>query len=185
MHTYDINEVPMQKIAEDNDSQANIINEVHILDINNDVLLHNHILYYANKINNMRKCISNNQKNIAYTLSNIYHDHIDIQFNKLKEINVKLNLLLNSTCKTIFNKKVGKEQIILDTKTSINIRKYTPIIDNKRACILEIDDYLSNNIENLRNNIKNKNYNKVLCNANINTQPYFKINKYNVYAQQK
>ena len=110
----------------------------------------------------MHKCISNNQKNIAYTLSNIYHDGIDTQFNKLKEVNVKLNSLLNSTYKTIFNKKVAKEQIILDTKNSINIRKYTPIFDNKRVCILEIDEYLSNNIDNLRNNIKNKKYNEVL-----------------------
>ena len=85
---------------------------MHISAINNDVLLHNHILYYTNKINNMHKCVSNNQKNIAYTLSNIYHDNIDTQFNKLKEVNVKLNLLLNSTYKTIFNKKVAKEQII-------------------------------------------------------------------------
>ena len=152
----------MQKNAEDNDSYVNIINEVHIRDINNDVLLHNHILYHANKINNMHKCISNNQKNIAYTLSNIYHDGIDTQFNKLKEVNVKLNSLLNSTYKTIFNKKVAKEQIILDTKNSINIRKYAPIFDNKRVCILEIDEYLSNNIDNLRNNIKNKKYNEVL-----------------------
>ena len=87
----------------------------------------------------MHKCISNNQKNIASTLSNIYHDDIDTQFNKLREVNDKLNSLLNSTSKIIFNKKLVKEQIILDAKVSINIRKYTPIIDNKRVCILEID----------------------------------------------
>ena len=163
MHTNDIKEVPMQKNAEDNDSYVNIINEVHIRDINNDVLLHNHILYHANKINNMHTCISNNQKNVAYTLSNIYHDDIDTQFNKLKEVNVKLNSLLYSTYKTIFNRKVAKEQIIVDAKTSINIRKYTLIIDNKSACILEIGEYFCNNIDNLRNNIKNKKYNKVLA----------------------
>ena len=136
---------------------------MHIRDTNNnDVLLHDHILYHASKINNMHKCISNNQKNIASTLSNIYHDDIDTQFNKLREVNDKLNSLLNSTSKIIFNKKLVKEQIILDAKVSINIRKYTPIIDNKRVCILEIDEYLSNNIDNLRNNIKNKKYNEVL-----------------------
>ena len=135
---------------------------MHIRDIINDVLLHNHILCQANKINNVHTCISNNQKTVAYTLSNIYHDDIDTQFNKLKEVNVKLNSLLNSTYKTMFNKKVAKEQIILDAKTSINIRKYTLIIDNKSACILEIDEYLSNNIDNLRNNIKNKKYNEIL-----------------------
>ena len=156
------NNVHIQKSAGHKDSSANIINEVHIRDINNDVLLHNHILYHASKINNMHKCINNNQKNIASTLSNIYHDDIDTQFNKLREVNDKLNSLLNSTSKIIFNKKLVKEQIILDAKVSINIRKYTPIIDNKRVCILEIDEYLSNNIDNLRNNIKNKKYNEVL-----------------------
>ena len=110
----------------------------------------------------MHKCISNNQKNIASALSNIYHDDIDTHFNKLREVNDKLNSLLNSTSKIIFNQKLVKEQIILDAKVSINIRKYTPIIDNKRVCILEIDEYLSNNIDNLRNNIKNKKYNEVL-----------------------
>ena len=156
------NNMHIQKSAGHKDSSANIINEVHIRDINNDVLLHNHILYHASKINNMHKCINNNQKNIASTLSNIYHDDIDTQFNKLREVNDKLNSLLNSTSKIIFNKKLVKEQIILDAKVSINIRKYTPIIDNKRVCILEIDEYLSNNIDNLRNNIKNKKYNEVL-----------------------
>ena len=156
------NNVHIQKSAAHKDSSANIINEVHIRDINNDVLLHNHILYHASKINNMHKCINNNQKNIASTLSNIYYDDIDTQFNKLKEVNEKLNSLLNSTSKIIFNKKLVKEQIILDAKVSINIRKYTPIIDNKRAYILEIDVYLSKNIDNFHNNVKNKKYHEVL-----------------------
>ena len=141
------NNMHIQKSAGHKDSSANIINEVHIRDINNDVLLHNHILYHASKINNMHKCISNKQKNIASTLSAIYHDDIDTQSNKLKEVNDKLNLILNSTYKIIFNKKVVKEQIILDAKASISIRKYTPIIDNKCVCISEIEEYLSINID--------------------------------------
>ena len=104
----------MQERAGHKDSSANIINEVHTHDINNDVLLHNHILYHASKINKMHKCISNNQKNIVSTLSTIYYDDIDTQFNKLKEVNVKLNSLLSSICKTIFYKNVRKEEIILD-----------------------------------------------------------------------
>ena len=91
------NNMHIQKSAGRKDSSANIINEAHIRDINNDALLHNHILYHASKINNMHKCISNNQKNVASTLSAIYHDDIDTQFNKLKEVNDKLNLILNST----------------------------------------------------------------------------------------
>ena len=78
------------------------------------------------------------------------------------EVNDQLNSLPNSTCKIIFNNKLVNEQIILDAKISINIRKYAPIIDNKRVWILEIDEYLSNNIDNLHNNIKNKKYNEVL-----------------------
>ena len=96
------NNVHMQKRAGHKDSSANTINEVHTRDINNDVLLHNHILYHASKINKMHKCISNNQKIIVSTLSTIYYDDIDT--NKLKEVNVKLNSLLSSICKTIFNK---------------------------------------------------------------------------------
>ena len=141
------NNMHIQKSAGHKDSSANIINEVHIRDINSDALLHNHILYHASKINNMYKCINNSQKNIASTLSNIYHDDIDTQFNKLREVNDQLNSLLNSTSKIIFNKKLVKEQIILDAKVSINIRKYTPIIDNKRVCISEIEEYLSINID--------------------------------------
>ena len=56
------NNMHTQKPAGHKDSSANIINEVHICDINNDILLHNHILYRASKINNMHKCINNNQK---------------------------------------------------------------------------------------------------------------------------
>ena len=85
------NNVHVQKRVGHKDSSANIINEVHIRNINNDVLLHNQILYHASKINNMHKCINNNQKNIASTLSNICHDDIATQFNKLREVNDKLN----------------------------------------------------------------------------------------------
>ena len=66
-----------QKNAGHKDSSANFIIEVHTRDINSDVLLHNHILYHANKINNMHKCISNNHADIASTLNNIYCDDID------------------------------------------------------------------------------------------------------------
>ena len=46
-----------------------------------------------------------------------------LKFNKPKEVNVKLNSLLNSRYKTMLNEKVAEEQIILDAKTSINIKK--------------------------------------------------------------
>ena len=151
-----------QKNAGHKDSSANIIIEAHTRDINNDVLLHNHILYHANKINNMHKCISNNHADIASTLNNIYYDDIDTKFNKLKSANDKLNILINGLDKCMFNKVVFKENIILDVKTSINIKKYTPLVDNKYICISEINEYLSDNISDMHNNIKNEKYNEVL-----------------------
>ena len=132
----------------------------------------------------MHKCISNKQKIIVSTLSTIYYDDIDT--NKLKEVNVKLNSLLNSICKTIFYQNVRKEQIILDAKTSINIRKYTPIVDNKHKCILEIEKYLSNNIDNLRNNIKNKKYMEVLTMLILIRNHIFKaINRMHIHNKNK
>ena len=146
------------------DSSANIINDTHTRDINNDELLHHHILNHANKINNMQKCISENKKNIASTLSAIYHDDIDTtKLNKVKGINDKLNILLNGLGIYIFNKKIVKEQINLDAKVSINIKKYTPIFDNKYICLSEINEYLTDNITSVHNNITNKKYNDVLA----------------------
>ena len=52
-------------------------------------------------------------------------------------------------------KKIVKGQIILDAKASINIKNYTPIFDNKYICISEIDEYLTDNIATMHNNIKN------------------------------
>ena len=52
----------MQISAGHKESSANIINDTHTRDINIDELLYYHILNYANKINNMQKCISKNQK---------------------------------------------------------------------------------------------------------------------------
>ena len=118
-----INNMYMQISAGHKESSANIINDTHTRDINIDELLYYHILNYANKINNMQKCISKNQKNIASTLSAIYHDDIDTKLNKVKGINNKLNILLNGLAFYIFNKKIVKEQINLDAKVSINIKK--------------------------------------------------------------
>ena len=52
----------MQISAGHKESSANIINDTHTRDINNDELIHHHILNHANKINNMQKCISENKK---------------------------------------------------------------------------------------------------------------------------
>lgn len=77
----------------------------------------------------------------------------------------KLNILNNGLDKYMFNKVVFKENIISDAKTSINIKKYTPkniSVDNKYISISEINEYLSHNISDMHNNIKNEKYNEVL-----------------------
>ena len=152
-----------QKSAGHKDHSANFINDTHARDINNDELLRNRILYHVNKIDNMQKCISKYQKDIASTLSTIYRNDIDTKFCKFKEVNDKFNILFDGFGNYIFNKKIVKEQIILDAKASINIKNYTPIFHSKYICISEIDEYLTDNIATMHNNIKNKKYNEVLA----------------------
>ena len=40
---------------------------------------------------------------------------------------------------------------------------YAPIFDNKYICLSEINEYLTDNITSVHNNIKNKKYNDVLA----------------------
>lgn len=71
-------------------------------------------------------------------------------------------MLLNALGKTIFNKQIVKEQIILNAKVLINVKKYTLIVDNKYVCISEICEYLSDNIDDIHSNIKNKVNNELI-----------------------
>ena len=87
-----------QKSAGHKDHSANFINDTHARDINNDELLRNRILYHVNKIDNMQKCISKYQKDIASTLSTIYRNDIDTKFCKFKEVNDKFNILYYIYC---------------------------------------------------------------------------------------
>ena len=156
------NKVRKQNSAGHKDSTANIINKACNNDTINDNLLHKGIIYFANKAISVEKVINKHQKDIACTLSNMYHNDNDSKFNKLKEVSDKINLLLNALQKTIFNQKLAKEQIILDAKVSINVKRYTPIVDNKYICISEIYEYLSDNIDYIHDNIKNKKCNELL-----------------------
>ena len=156
------NSVQKQESAGHKDSSANIINKASINDVTNDNLLNDGIIYFAKKAIKIEKVFSKHQKDIACMLSNISYDDIDSKFNKLKEVNDQLNLLLNALGKTIFNKQIVKEQIIFNAKVLINVKKYTLIVDNKYVCISEICEYLSDNIDDIHSNIKNKINNELI-----------------------
>ena len=58
-----------------------------------------------------------------------------------------MNLLLNHICLFIFNKKAKKESIIENVNVTSNIKEYTAIIDNKRVCLGNIEEYLYETID--------------------------------------
>ena len=62
----------------------------------------------------------------------------------------------------MFNKKIKKESIIENVNVLNNITEHTALIDNKRACLGDIHEYLYENINDTHVNIKNKEYEKVL-----------------------
>ena len=123
------------------DSSANT-NKAHANDVKhaND-LLHNHILYYFNKIKKIKRTLSNHNKHILTSVNKKYSDN-RVKLNGFKKVNDKLNLLLEGICLFMFN----------------NI---TALIDNKRVCLGEIHEYLYENISDIHDNIKNEKYEKV------------------------
>ena len=72
-------------------------------------------------------------------------------------------MLLDALCMHFFYKKVINESILENTNTKKNIMKYTKIIDNKRACIGDIEEYLDYISANMHAKIKNN----MLNEANI------------------
>ena len=59
-----------------------------------------------------------------------------------------------------FNKKVIKESILENTNTKKSIITYTSIIDNKGACIGNIEEYLDDVCANIHDKIKNNKLNE-------------------------
>ena len=129
-------------------------------EVNNN-LLHNHILYYFNKIKKIEKGLSEHNKNILSSLNKKYPDN-RVKLNELKKVNDKLNLLLEGICLFICNKKVKKESIVENVNVLNNINEHIGIIDNKRVCLGKIEEHLHENIDNIHDNIKNKKYERVL-----------------------
>ena len=79
------------------DSPANI-NKVHTNDAkckthNANSLLHNHILYYFNKIRTIEKTLGEHNKHILISVNKKYFDN-RVKLNEFKKVNDKLNLLL-------------------------------------------------------------------------------------------
>ena len=170
LHKILLNKVLIELISTNNaghkDSSANN-NEKCAHDIQykvdevNNNLLHNHILYYFNKIKKIEKGLSEHNKNILSSLNKKYPDS-RVKLNELKKVNDKLNLLLECICLFIFNKKVKKESIVENVNVLNNINEHIGIIDNKRVCLGKIEEHLHENIDNIHNNIKNKKYERVL-----------------------
>ena len=95
------------KSAGHKDSSANI-NKAHANDVKHaNSLLHNHILYYFNKIKKIERTLSNHNNHILTSLNQKYSDN-RVKLNEFEKVNDKLNLLLEGICLFMFNKKRKK-----------------------------------------------------------------------------
>ena len=152
-------EILYTKSAGHKDSSANI-NKAHANDVKHvNSLLHNHILYYFNKIIKIERTLSN--KHILTSLNKKYSDN-RVKLNEFKKVNDKLNLLLESICLYMFNKKIKKESIVESVNVLNNITEHTALIDNKRVCLGDIHEYLYENINDIHIIIKIKNMKRCL-----------------------
>ena len=94
------------KNARHKDSSANI-NKAYANDAkcetgNANSLLHNHILYYFNKIKKIEKALSDHSKYILTSLNKKFSDNT-VKLSEFKKVNDKLNLLLKGVCFFMFN----------------------------------------------------------------------------------
>ena len=153
-------------------------------EVNNN-LLHNHILYYFNKIKKIEKGLSEHNKNILSSLNKKYPDN-RVKLNELKKVNDKLNLLLEGICLFVFNKRIKKESIVENVNVINNITEHTAIIDNKRVCLGDIHEYFYENINDIHDNIKNKKYEKVHANLLlIQKHTFMSINRMHIHNVNK
>ena len=146
------------------DSSANTneasVNDTYANNANNN-LLHNHMLYYFNKLKKIKNGLNEYNESIKTSLNKIYHNN-RVKLHEFKKVNDKLNLLLNHMCLFIFNKKAKNESIIENVNVTSNIKEYAVIIDNKRVCLGNIEENLCETIDDMQTNINNKEYEKVL-----------------------
>ena len=141
------------------------------------------MLYYFNKLKKIKKGLSELNENIKSSLNKIYHDN-RVKLHEFKKIIDKLNLLLDHLCLFIFNKKAKKESIIENVNVTSNIKEYTAIIDNKRVCLGNIEEYLYETIDDIHANINNNGYEKV--HADLLSIHQYKLKSINkMYIQTK
>ena len=171
------------------DSSANI-NKAHANDAKYEAdsannLLHNHILHYFNKTKKIEKALSKHIKHILTSSNKKYSDN-RVKLSEFKKVSDKLNLLLEGICLFMFNKKIKKESIVENVNVLNNITEYTAIIDNKRVCLSDIYEHLDENINDIRENIKNKKYEKVLADLLLIQKHTFKsINRMRIHNVNK
>ena len=92
-----------------NDTNANIIQ--YKVDNANNKVLHNHMLYYFNKLKKIKNGLHEYNESINSSLNKIYHNN-RVKLHEFKKVNDKLNLLLNHICLFIFNKKAKKKVLL-------------------------------------------------------------------------
>ena len=152
---------------------------------NANSFLHNHILYYFNKIKKIEKALSDHNKYILTSLNKKYSDN-RVKLSEFKKVNDKLNLLLEGVCLFMFNKKIKKESIVENVNVLNNITEHTALIDNKRVCLGDIHEYLYENINDIHDNIKNKKYEKLLAGLLLIQKHTFKpINRMHIHNVNK
>ena len=182
-------ELSSTKNAGHKDSSANI-NKAHANDAkcetdNANTLLHNHILYYFNKIKKIERTLSNHNKHILTSFNKKYSNN-RVKLSEFKKVNDKLNLLLEGICLFMFNKKTKKESIVESVNVLNNITEHTAIIDDKRVCLGDIYEYLDENINDIHDNIKNKEYEKILVDLLLIQKHTFKsINRMRIHNVNK
>ena len=117
------------------------------------------IVRTSNKIRKIKITFTKYIENTQDPLNKLYNDNL-IKLNELKRVNSESKKLLDALCMQFFNKKVIKESILENTNTNKSIIKYTSIIDNKRAYIGNIEEYLDGVCANIHDKIKNNKLNE-------------------------
>ena len=86
----------------------------------------------------------------------------------------------------MFNKKIKKESINENVNMLNYINEHTALIDNKRAFLGDIHEYLYENINDIHANIKNKEYEKVVADLLlIQKHTVISINRMHAYNENK
>ena len=110
----------------------------------------------------------------------------NVKLSEFKKVNDKLNLLLEGICLFMFIKKTKKESIVESVNVLNNITEHTAIIDDKRVCLGDIYEYLDENINDIHDNIKNKEYEKILVDLLLIQKHTFKsINRMRIHNVNK